>query len=229
MTGLPNHPMITDVCGTLVHDDTTQGLLQYHFRQGPGAAWRWRAARFRLLSAPPVRLGFAVLEKLTGRHIYKTRLIALLRGQSVSALDESAGNYAAHLLAAGRCAPVTAAIADARDTGRLVLASASLAPVVAALAARLDVPYVASQLEVRDGVLTGQLDVDLTGAKAAALAVLNGAPLATGAYDMISDNFSDMAMLRCADEAMVVLRAPSHRARWDGKLSARFIEVYSGP
>ena len=229
MTGLPDHPMIADVCGTLVHDDTTLGLLRYHFRHGPGRAWRIRAAAFGVLSSRPVHLGFAVLEKLTGRQIYKTRLIALLRGQPVAALDDSAGGYAAHLLAQGRCAPVTDAIAGAADAGRLVLASASLAPVVAALAAALDAPFVASRLGARDGVLTGRLDVDLTGAKAAALADLHGAPLAPGSYDMISDNFSDLGMLRDAADAVVVLRAPAHRARWDGKLAARFIEVFSAP
>lgn len=229
MTGLPDHPMIVDVCGTLVHDDTTLGLLSHHFRQGPGAAWRWRAARFRLLSAPPVRLGFAVLEKLSGQQVYKTQLIALLRGQPVAALDESAQGYAAHLLARGRCAHVTAAIAPAAYAGRLVLASASLAPIVAALAARLGVPFVASQLGQHDGRLTGKITVDLTGAKAAALAALNGTKLAPGHYDMISDNFSDLSMLRDASEAVVVLRAPAHRRRWDGKLSARFIDVYPDP
>jgi len=229
VTGLPHHPMIVDVCGTLVHDDTTLGLLRHHFRRGSGAAWPGRAVLFSLLSATPVRLSFAVLEKLSGCQIYKSMLIGLLRGQPVALLEESARGYAAHLLAAGRCMPVTAAIAPAAEAGRLVLASASLAPIVAALAAQLDVPYVASQLGQRDGILTGRLTVDLTGFKAAALAVLNGAPLAPGSYDMISDNASDLSMLRDAGDAVVVLRSPSHRPRWDGKLSARFIEVYSTP
>lgn len=217
--------MITDVCGTLVHDDTTLGLLRYHFQQGPGRACRWRAACFRFLSARPVRLGFAILERLSGNPIYKTQLIALLRGEPVCALEESAEGYAA-LLTADYCNPVFEVLQEAKEEGRIVLASASLAPIVAALAAQLSVPYVASQLSQENGLLSGRMAIDLTGQKAAALADLNGAPLARGSFDMISDNFSDLSMLRDASEAFIVLRARSHRKRWKGKISGRFIEVY---
>ncbi len=223
---LPNHPMIADVCGTLVHDDTTVGLLEHHFRRGSGANWPVRAGLFRILSAKPTRKVFEFLEKLSGRHLYKGSMLALLRGQTIAALDESAQDYAQLLLTERRCTPVTHVVAAATASGQLVLASASLEPIVAALAKRLDTPHVASQLELHNGHLTGRLSVDLTGRKECALSMLNGTPLPPGGYDMISDNFSDLSMLRAAAKATVVLRHPRHRRRWNGKLVASFLEVY---
>ena len=77
---------IVDVCGTLVRDDTTVGLLRYHFDRVDKR--RWRIPMLQLLTAKlsPFRIGVAVIEKLSGRHVLKHLLVRMLRGNAANGL-----------------------------------------------------------------------------------------------------------------------------------------------
>lgn len=66
---------ITDVCGTLVYDDTTLGLLKQHFSQQPERRWRLPMLRALTAHRSPFRLGIAVIERLTGKHVLNTYLL----------------------------------------------------------------------------------------------------------------------------------------------------------
>ena len=213
---------IVDVCGTLVHDDTTIGLLRYHFDRVDKR--RWRTPMLLLLTAKlsPFRLGVAVIEKLSGRHVLKHLLVRMLRGELASDLDVSARMYAEFLCAHRRVPAVWARIADGLAVGRVVFASASLEPVVAALGAALGARYVASTLGSNDGVLTGHFASDLTERKVAALTAKFGDAVFRGKTFAITDNLTDRALLERATEACVVLHHPAHRERW-GELEATFL------
>jgi phosphoserine phosphatase len=215
---------VVDVCGTLVREDTTLGLLRHHFARDKN-----RQARYMLFSAltmhrSPLRLVFAVLEKLTGRHLLKHAVVRLLAGDTVKALNMSAAEYATHLLAQCRVASVWQLLDMPMHASRLVLASASLEPIVAALASAMGVRYVASGLKQQAGVLTGHYASDLTGGKEQALIEKYGRNVLTGQVCAISDNFSDRPLLKGAAQSYVVLHHASHRQRWQG-LNATFLDV----
>ena len=210
---------IIDVCGTLVRDDTTLGLLEWHFRQSR----RWRLWGLRLLSSrrSPLRLAFGVAERISGRHLLKHLLVRWLDGDRPEELANSAKAYASWLLAQRRIAAVQGIIEG--HAGPLVLASASLEPVVKSLADDLGARFVASTLEVQDGRYTGRYCKDLTGAKAQALQASLGIE-SVGECVVISDNLTDRALLESAGAAYVVLHKPSHRQRWVG-LDAEYLDA----
>lgn len=215
---------VVDVCGTLVRDDTTLGLLRHHFAHGGSRPGRYMLFRVMTARRSPLRLAFAVLEKLTGRHLLKHAAVRLLAGDPVDALNQSAAEYAARLLAHRRVASVWPLLGVPVQAGRVVLASASLEPVVAALASTMGVRHVASALGEQAGILTGHYVSDLTGRKEQALIEKYGREALDGQVCAISDNFSDRPLLEKATQAYVVLHRESHRQRWQG-LNATFLPV----
>lgn len=215
---------VVDVCGTLVRDDTTLGLLRYHFSRDGS-----RRGRARFLESVTRRrsllwFGFAAAEKLTGRHLLKHVAVRLLAGDKVESLSESAVEYAEWLFSERRVLSVWKRLEEPLFGGRVVLASASLSPVVGALAEEMGVDYVASELEEKNGRLTGRYARDLTGCKEDALAERYGEGIRTGAERVFTDNFTDRPLVEKAHRSCIVLHSPSHRARWDG-VDADFLGV----
>ncbi len=210
---------IVDVCGTLVRDDTTLGLLEWHFRQSR----RWRLWGLRLLASrrSPLRLAFVVAERVSGRHLLKHLMVHWLSGDRPEDLSNSANAYAGWLLAQRRIASVQGVIEG--HAGPLLLASSSLEPVVKSLADALGARFVASTLEVQGGRYTGHYSQDLTGRKPQALRSLLGVDAFHDCL-AISDNLTDRVLLQSAGMAYVVLHKPSHRHRWAG-LDAEYLDA----
>lgn len=215
---------ITDVCGTLVYDDTTVGLLRMHFSQQPERQWRLPMLRALTANRSPVRLGVAVIERLTGKHVLKHLLVRMMKDDTVSSLESNAEIYAQWLLDNRKVPAVWNVITPAIKDNHIILASASLQPIVSALAKQLGIRFVASELESSDGVLTGRYKSDLTGLKIKALSDLIGHDLSKSFYDAISDNITDQELLRGAKRAYVVLHKASHEERWAG-LTATYIRL----
>lgn len=215
---------VVDVCGTLVRDDTTIGLLRHHFAHDGNRRMRYMLFRAMTARRSPLRLAFAVLEKLAGQHLLKHAAVRLLTGDPADSLDQSAAEYAAWLLAYRRVGSVWPLLDAPVEAGRVVLASASLEPVVAALASAMGVRHVASELGQQAGILTGRYVNDLTGRKEQALIKKYGNDVLAGQVCAISDNFSDRPLLEKATQAYVVLHSKSHRQRWQG-LNATFLQV----
>lgn len=215
---------ITDVCGTLVYDDTTLGLLRVHFSQQPERQWRLPMLRALTAHLSPFRLGIAVIERLTGKHVLKHLLIRMMENDTVSSLELNAEVYAQWLLDNRKVPAVWDVITPAIKDKHIILASASLQPIVSALAKQLGVRFVASELESSNGVLTGRYKRDLTGLKLQALSDLIGHDLSSRFYDAISDNITDQELLSGAKRAYVVLHKASHKERWVG-LNATYIRL----
>lgn len=213
---------IADVCGTLVKDDTTVGLLKWHFARSR----RWRLWLLLLLTSrfSPVRLLFVVAEKATGTHLLKHRLVGLLRGDSVADVQESADQYADWLLAHRKVGGVWNLLEQKNGDAVLLLASASVAPVVRALAARLGADYVASVLATKDGRHLGRYESDLTGLKIEALDRHLPSGWRLHSYIAISDNLTDRCLLQGAQQAYVVLHNDRQRQRW-GNMRAKYISI----
>ncbi|MES2941755.1 MAG: haloacid dehalogenase-like hydrolase [Pseudomonadota bacterium] len=215
---------VVDVCGTLVRDDTTLGLLHHHFARDGNRRFRYMLFCAMTARRSPLRLTFAVLEKLTGHHLLKHAAVWLLAGDQVNSLDQSAAEYAARLLAYRRVGSVWPLLDGPVQAHRVILASASVEPVVAALASTMGVRHVASRLGQEAGILTGRYVNDLTGRKEQALIEKYGRDVLAGQVCAISDNFSDRPLLEKATQAYVVLHRESHRQRWQG-LNATFLQV----
>lgn len=214
---------IVDVCGTLVKDDTTIGLLRWHFARRR----RWRLWLLNCVTArwSPLRLLVAVMEKVTGRHLLKHGLVRLLNGDAIAEVEQSAAEYADWLLASRRVAQVATLLEGSkRRDEALVLASASLEPVVAALASRLGARFVASSLASSQGRHQGRYARDLTGQKLVALDELLPADWKNDAVIGISDNLTDRGLLQAVKKAYVVLHLPRHRERW-GDIRAEYLSA----
>lgn len=115
--GFTSATYVVDVCGTLVRDDTTLGLLKYHFARTKRHPFR--SCIFWLLTARicPARWAFVVLERIAGKHFLKHFLVRLLAGENMSELDASGAAYAKHLLSHRRVAPVWDLIGQAEYSG----------------------------------------------------------------------------------------------------------------
>ena len=213
-----------DVCGTLVREDTTLGLLGCHFARSRYRPWRAYILRLLTTRISPARWTFVVLEKITCRHWIKYILVGLLAGEKASELDASGAAYAVQLLNYRRVDPVWNIIDLSSVSDQVILASASLEPVVKALACLMGARYVASTLEVRAGLLTGRYVKDLTGIKEEAIIQKFGSDVMMQPYVAISDNLSDRPLLAKARHAWVVLHRESHRDRWMN-LPANYVKV----
>lgn len=215
---------IVDVCGTLVHDDTTLGLLRHHFDRSSRRPWRSWLFKVVSTRCSPLWLAFAVAEKLSGCHLLKHFSVRLLAGDRVETLDESAKVYAEFLLAQRRVQAVWPLLEQPFSAKRVILASASLEPVVSVLAALTGARYVASALEQHEGVLTGKYKADLTGQKREALVKKFGNEVLSGQVYVLTDNLTDRSLVEDAACSYVVLHDPAHRERWAG-VNATFLGV----
>lgn len=215
---------VSDVCDTLVAENTTRGLLRWHF----GRTCKWRAVLLTLLTAryAPPRIASIVLEKLHKKSVVQYLMISLLRGVEYTSLEASAKEYARWLLSHKAVTPVIQQLEKAISERRLILASASLEPVVKALAEQLGARYVASTLEIRNGLITGRYREDITGQKLEVLDRRLGIKWRDGGYFAMSDNLTDRRLLARAARAFVILHNPCHRRLWK-ELSVEFIEVSS--
>jgi phosphoserine phosphatase len=173
----------------------------------------------------PLRLSFVVLEKITRKHLLKYFAIRLLAGDTAQALNQSAVEYAALLLAEKRIPTVWKILENPlKYKKRIVLASASLEPIVAALAKYMGVHYIASKLEQKNGIYTGRYADDITGDKEVILRKKYNKLFPSDQLYVISDNFTDLSLLKKAKHAYVVLHKESHRQRW-GSINATFLKV----
>jgi phosphoserine phosphatase len=206
---------VTDLCGTVVREDTTLGLVRRHLRRR-----KHHFARLAVLASRhgPGRFLWGAAERVTGRHLLKHLLVGLLRGESLAELELTADAYADELLNTLRVASVAEVLSRRPADEPLVVASASLSPIVAAVARRLGAQHVASTLEVRDGRLTGRYAEDLTGLK---LRALFGAGIERPSV-ALSDNLTDRSLLEASQYAYVVWWRPKDRLRW-GSFAATYL------
>ena len=217
--------MIVDVCGTLVRDDTTMGLIAHHLSKDPNKPIRRVVFALTASRLSPFRIGFVLLERISGRHLLKHFVVRMLAGDTEEALSLSASSYAALLLADRRVMSVWDRLnAHQRLNGRVILASASLGFIVKNLADAIGADFVASELEAVKGVLTGRYLIDLTGCKEAGIEAKYGNCLSDGGFSMISDNVTDRRLMEKAGSSFVVLHKESHRARWTG-FNATFLDL----
>lgn len=201
---------IFDLCDTLYAENTTVGFLRFAAQQEPAIA---RALK-RWLDNPLFFLVGAVAQRL-GRDLARERLVASLKGLSRERIEELASGYAATLGDRHPNRPVLQRLEQHLEDGDgVAIVSSSLAPIVEAIAARLGVEGHGSALGFTPaGYCTGRIANDLTGAKPAIASRLR-----QGGEQLIvySDNRTDEALVKAADEGFVILPAKATKTRWAG-------------
>ncbi len=215
---------VVDVCDTLVKGDTTIGLLKFHFTRLH--RYRIKFFVFHVFSSKisPFYLLFTLSEKLLRRQLFKYFIVGLLSGERKSCLDDSALIYAKYLRRNCLLKPVSRWIADVSDHDKIILASESLEPIVKALADSMNVKYVASTLEVRDGICTGRYLLDITGEKETAIIRKYGFEVLSQPFSMVTDNISDYGFLMASSFPCVVLHKSSRRSAF-ARLNPFYITV----
>lgn len=214
---------VVDICGTLFSEDTTLGLVRAHVARKGGALSRvflyLLAAKFS-----PFYWTLAVIEKISGKHIFKHVIICFLSGSSKEEMALSAEQYLDYLIANKKQNQVWLRLQQCDDEV-LVLASASIEPLVSALASRLGCAYIASQLQLKSGHYTGHLLLDVTGAKPDFLLSRIEGFSSENIATVVSDNFSDRGLLMLANKPVVILNRNKDRARWH-QLDAEYLETW---
>lgn len=150
--------VITDLCGTLILENTTHGYLS-SLSLPP-----YSAACNRLLRS---RLGH-IVNRLTGRDIAREQLIRSLRGWSREELAEFAQSYVRAATSEKISIPVRDALLQARKSGsKVYLATASLQPIAEAVVREFALDgCIATTLEFdRSGRSTGRILNDVTAKK----------------------------------------------------------------
>lgn len=150
--------LISDICGTLVRENTTRGFLAWMAGHG-GRTREIHAALSRPVSWVSVRSGVDLSRRL---------LIRTLRGYDRAQLETEARAYAERALAQrGRVSLLETLRRNAQAGGTLVLASATLDPVARAFGDILGAKAAVSSRLAYDAHhrCLGRLDSDLTGRK----------------------------------------------------------------
>lgn len=198
-----------DVCGTLYDANTTFDFLDFHLQA--------RSARHRFLrrcrQLLPLLLVNVMVQRLSGRDVLRALSTGSLKGHDVAVVGASARRYVAEVLPAKRIGPVFELVQRYRDRDyRIVLVSASYDCIIEAVADAVGADgWHSSSLAVRAGRLTGTYARDLLGAKHRHLAdALTGAD----ALAVITDDRSDLALLRRATEGVVVCHGAGARRFW---------------
>jgi len=149
----------------------------------------------------------------TGNDLPRRFKVLLLKGYTRSDLDEMAEAFVQEYLE-HRVVRQTRDIMDEvrRDQTKIMLGSSSIEPVVRAVSKRLEIDeYISSTLEFTNGVFSGRLEKDVTGRK---LAELKRAVPDALLELVVSDNKSDIELMRSAKRAIAIVYNGRKRGFW---------------
>lgn len=198
--------VLVDICGTLYQSNTTFDFLDFYLRTPSYRRFRrisktvcWRALNRMFLC------GFGY--DLT-RHV----ALSFLKGKTSEELGQAAARFFDEFLWYKENREVTGHVASLQKKYTVLLVSATLDFIAATIAARLGIErFYASQLAYRQGVCRGYLRTDLLCDKAAVMRREGILP----PYEwVITDNLSDLALVREARRAWVITYPPTRR-RWE--------------
>ncbi|HFE39421.1 MAG TPA: haloacid dehalogenase-like hydrolase [Gammaproteobacteria bacterium] len=150
--------LIIDLCGTLIHENTTHGFIRWLALGG------WQGHLHRLAMSRMV----GWISTFSNRDLRRQMLIRGLKGASRDNLYQQAGAYIRYALHNNSNEAVLDAIVSASARGdRIYLATATLDPVAYAVTEALSMDgFVSARLRYRQGrTCEGRLAMDTTGNK----------------------------------------------------------------
>jgi len=205
---------IFDVCDTLYTENTTFGFVRYVMRG---------RKIFSILDATitsslsPVFVAFTILKKMTDNDYVRNIYLSYLSGIKRSKLDLAADAYVKEVLEPLAINWTQAKLKEALSKGQTVyLASSSIDCVVKAIARRTGAQFFSSNLEYVGETCSGKLASDMTGKKMNAIADLPNLKLGFTRIRVFTDNFTDIELVKTADEATIILPGGRGRKKWTG-------------
>ena len=207
-----NKWIVCDVCDTLFYSNTTFDFIRFVMLKQGG----FRNLIFRLVISKnsPFYYFLELISMLVSKDYTKAVAIIFLKGFSQTALANWANVFYDEFLMPRKIQSVFSLI-DRLGVGKnLILASSSLYPIVNVIAIRNSaIHFVASELEIKEGAITGRLVVDLKGKKQTALASY----LTLGADNelvVITDNQSDFDLVKMAKYRFIVVSKEEEKKFW---------------
>lgn len=154
------------------------------------------------------------MHRLMHLDLPRAMVLRALAGERRSDLEQAGQEYVENVLPKFANMKILALLEEYRDSGaRLAIISASIDPVVKAVARNLEVDFYCSLLEYRGPFATGGLEKDLTGEKLSIVESLrNGDDLL-----VVTDNRTDLPLIRAADHAIVVQPHGRPATEWAGR------------
>jgi phosphoserine phosphatase len=208
-----------DVCDTLYRSNTTFDFIRFVAAKRGG----FSGVRLWVISSnqSPLFYLLILLNKVTGRDWPRQLALRFLRGMSSEELEKEATQFYQQYLVPRANQEIFEYIKKPGVTA--ILLSSSINPVIKAIAHANSLSYLCSELELKDGKATGQLQIDMTGRKheVAKKLMAERAILSVG---VITDNYSDWELVKLADERLVVVASEAQKNFWK-PLSPHFIVV----
>lgn len=184
--------LVSDICGTIVYENTTRGFLLWLATRG------FRKTEISAALSRPV----SWLDGRSGLDISRRWLVRSLRGSTYRWLEDEAAAYVDAAIAWRGRGSLLEEMSRFRDGGgEIVLASATLDPIAGAFARHVQArTWMSSRLDVDDaGRCRSRLAEDLTGRKWELVEPLVRS-LAPSRLIVHTDNHSDLDLMRRADE-----------------------------
>ncbi len=208
-----------DVCDTLYRSNTTFDFIRFVVAKRGGIS---RVLLWAISSTQsPLFYLLILLNKITGRDWPRQLALQFLRGMSSEELEQEATQFYQHYLVPRANQEIFEYIKKPGVTA--ILLSSSINPVIKAIAHANGLSYFSSELELKDGKATGQLQIDMTGRKHEVARKLI-AERAISSVGVITDNYSDWELVKLADERLVVVASEAQKNFWK-PLSPHFIVV----
>lgn len=215
--------VVFDICDTLYRSNTTFDFIRFALNKQQ-KLWKVLLLRLYTTKYSPLFILYYLLQKITKKDVCKARSLRLLKGTSKPILDALAEQFRIEYLSQKKVAETHQMLqAFKAKQVPIVFLSASIDPVVRALAKAFEVDFFCSELAYQDHTFTGGVAFEMTGKKQDKLTAfgVDGQTVLT----VITDNFTDKALMRLAQHRYAVIYSEEDRAYW-GELSPHFIDAY---
>lgn len=212
--------VVFDICDTLYYSNTTFDFLRFVLTVRKDKVANAKLKPYLKKTLKYYR--FAILEKLSGKEIIRTKALETLKGCTEVQLKEWATTFVSEYLPNKKIEETHQALIQAKSQGHeIVLASNSIDPVVAAIAHALDLKnYISSTLKFKDGKFEGIIDIPSNGRKLELINLKFGENYKV--LSVFSDNFSDFQLMQFASERFCVVHKKEDENFWK-KLNPTFI------
>jgi phosphoserine phosphatase len=224
-TSTPDAPGIAvfDLCDTLYYSNTTHDFVRYVAK----SRFSITSKLFHKLAnsrRSPFRYFFLAVSLATGFDVHKSINLRFLRGFTRVELEQLAEGFVCDFLDRRPVDQTHALLREMLRSGaRVVLASSSIEPVVRAVARKMMITdWVCTTLEYASERMTGRVLLEVSGRKLSALKPFGGVP--GKLLCVVSDNKSDLSLLKAAEHPIAVVHSDSALQFWN-KISVEVIDL----
>jgi phosphoserine phosphatase len=210
---------LVDICDTLYASNTTFDYVLFSLESQPLKKMLFHAMNSKW---SPLFFLLVFLNKLLKKDFHKILSVGLLKNFSAKENEASTRLFYDSFLMKRKNEKVWTLLSQRNELDKVILVSSTIAPIAKVIAERNNFDYWASELELtKENRLSGRIINDLTGKKHLILNKIANKEKVT----VITDNYTDLKLLRKADFKFIVLNHRKHRLRWKG-IEANYIQLY---